>query len=44
MEVTTELVGLLMMVLGIGIGFNLREIASDRLKARRAMDKRTPRQ
>jgi hypothetical protein len=31
---STELVGLLLMVLGIGIGFNLREMAAERFKAR----------
>ena len=32
-ELQSELVGLLLMVLGIGIGFNLRELRVDRLKA-----------
>jgi hypothetical protein len=34
MEMPAELVALLLMVLGIGIGFNLREMAVERLKAR----------
>jgi hypothetical protein len=36
MEVPAELVALLLMVLGVGIGFNLREMAVERLKARAA--------
>ena len=41
---TTELVGMLLMVLGIGIGFNLREMAAERLKARSAVRKPPGRQ
>ncbi len=37
-----DLVGLLLMVLGIGIGFNVREIALERLRARNRV--RRPRQ
>ena len=40
---STELVGLLLMVLGIGIGFNVRELAKGRLKARTECRKRPPR-
>jgi hypothetical protein len=39
----TELIGLLLMVLGIGIGFNLREMAMERLRERAALRKRDPR-
>ena len=40
-EMYPELVGLLLMVLGVGIGFNLREMAADRLRARAGDRKRT---
>ena len=40
---STELVGLLLMVLGIGIGFNVRELTKDRLRARTDFRKRPPR-
>jgi hypothetical protein len=43
-EMPAELLGVLLMVLGIGIGFNLREMAQERLKARLAGRKRSPRQ
>ena len=43
MELQSELVGLLLMVLGIGIGFNLRELRLERLKERAAVRKRAPR-
>jgi hypothetical protein len=42
-ELQSELVGLLLMVLGIGIGFNLRELRLERLKERATLRKRAPR-